>query len=81
MCANSGKGQHIHLIIDNEPYAAKYEAEFEYDVADGTHYLLAFLSRSYHESIKHPTAAKVAKIAVQDKSITEMGEITDPMLF
>ena len=27
MCANSGKGQHIHLIVDNAPYIAKYESE------------------------------------------------------
>ena len=52
MCANSAEGQHIHLIIDNAPYAAKYVAEFEHEVAEGDHYLLAFLSRSYHESIK-----------------------------
>ena len=52
MCANSGKGQHIHLIIDNAPYAAKYTNKFDYEVEDGEHYLLAFLSRSYHESTR-----------------------------
>lgn len=81
MCANSGKGQHIHLIIDNEPYAAKYEADFEYEVADGEHYLLAFLSRSYHESLKHADAAKAVKVNVADKAITEMADIDQPMLF
>jgi hypothetical protein len=81
MCANSAQGQHIHLIIDNEPYAAKYEANFDYDVADGNHYLLAFLSRSYHESIKHPTAAKVAMINVKDKTVTGQKEVAEPMLF
>lgn len=81
MCANSAEGQHIHLILDNEPYAAKYAASFDYDVADGDHYLLAFLSRSYHESIKHATAAKVAMINVKDKSVTGQKEVTEPMLF
>lgn len=81
MCANSGKGQHIHLIIDNEPYAAKYTEEFDYDVKDGEHYLLAFLSRSYHESIKTDDAHVVKKITVNNNGITNSKPITDPMIF
>jgi hypothetical protein len=81
MCANSGQGQHIHLIIDDQPYAAKYEADFDYDVADGEHYLLAFLSRSYHESIKSEGAATVAKINVADKAVTSRETVSEPMLF
>ena len=80
-CANSGKGQHIHLIVDNEPYAAKYEANFDYDVADGEHYLLAFLSRSYHESIKTADAHVAQQVVVADKAITGAEDITTPMLF
>ena len=56
MCANSAEGQHIHLIINNEPYLAKYEPEFEQELPDGNHYILAFLSRSYHQSIKESAA-------------------------
>ena len=81
MCANSGKGQHIHLIIDNAPYAAKYTSKFDYDVEDGEHYLLAFLSRSYHESIKTDKAHVAKKINVADKGITNAQPITDPILF
>lgn len=81
MCANSGKGQHIHLIIDNAPYAAKYTNKFEYDVADGEHHVLAFLSRSYHESIKTDGAHIAKKVTVTDKGITEASPITEPMLF
>ncbi|MEL6987403.1 MAG: phosphopeptide-binding protein [Bacteroidota bacterium] len=81
MCANSGKGQHIHLIVDNAPYAAKYVNKFEHDVSDGEHYLLAFLSRSYHESLKSPGASAVQKISVENKSITSSEDIKDPMLF
>lgn len=80
MCANSAQGQHIHLIIDNEPYAAKYTADFDYEVADGDHYLLAFLSRSYHESIKTDNAHIAQKITVEGNSITEGAEITEPIL-
>ena len=81
MCANSGKGQHIHLIIDNEPYAAKYTNEFDYDVADGEHQMLAFLSRSYHESIKTAAAHTAMKINVKNKSIADVNPIAGPMLF
>lgn len=81
MCANSAKGQHIHLIVDNAPYSAQYTPSFEYDVADGEHYLLAFLSRSYHESIKTEPASVVKKITVADKTITSEEEVAEPMLF
>jgi len=81
MCANSGKGQHIHLIVDDKPYAAKYMSSFEHDVADGTHHTLAFLSRSYHESIKTRDAFIAEKIEVKDKSITSRETIDEPMIF
>lgn len=81
MCANSAKGQHIHLIIDNKPYAAKYTSEFEYDLEDGEHMLLAFLSRSYHESIKTQKAHVAEMITVKNKSIVSRETITEPMLF
>lgn len=50
--ANSAKGQHIHLILNNEPYMAKYQKDFALKLDTGNHVLLAFLSRSYHESLK-----------------------------
>ena len=60
--ANSGKGQHIHFILDNGPYSAHYESEFSKDIEEGEHVLLAFLSRSYHEAVKNPTSFVVKKI-------------------
>lgn len=53
MCANSAKGQHIHFIMDNAPYVASYSPTIAADMKPGHHVLLAFLSRSYHESLKH----------------------------
>ena len=81
MCANSGKGQHIHLLIDTKPYSAQYEATFEHEVTNGTHNLLAFLSRSYHESIKTDAARIAQSVTVVDGSITDSEDITEPMLF
>ncbi len=78
MCANSAKGQHIHLIVDDNPYSAQYVNNFDFDVADGDHTVLAFLSRSYHESIKTADAHILKKISVKDKSITNTADITEP---
>jgi len=80
-CANSKEGQHLHLIVDTEPYIAKYESSFTHDIPDGDHHILCFLSRSYHESLKTPTAFKAVKATVAGKSIQAMNDITEPMLF
>lgn len=81
MCANSGEGQHIHLIADSAPYAAKYVEEFEHSLEDGEYHILAFLSRSYHESIKHPDARIAMKATIENKTITAQDAIEGPMLF
>lgn len=80
-CANSKEGQHLHLIVDNQPYIAKYESSFTTDIADGDHHILCFLSRSYHESIKTAAAHKAAKVTVKDKTITSSDSISGPMIF
>ena len=80
-CANSAEGQHLHLIVDDQPYAAKYESSFTYEIPDGEHYLLCFLSRSYHESIKTPDAHMAVKVNIENKSVKESVDIEDPMLF
>ena len=81
MCANSDKGQHVHLILDNEPYIAQYTPTFDQDMSDGQHYILTFLSRSYHESIKTPAAHRAVQANVMNGGFDKPTEITDPMLF
>lgn len=81
MCANSGKGQHAHLIVNNEPYIAKYEPEFEQALPDGSHHILTFLSRSYHLSIKNGKAHRAVKAEVKDGAFASTEDITEPMLF
>lgn len=81
MCANSAKGQHVHLIIDNEPYIAKYEPTFAHDIADGEHHVLTFLSRSYHESIKTDQAHRAVRVNAAGGSFTSQEPISEPMLF
>ncbi|TSE08108.1 hypothetical protein [Aquimarina algiphila] len=64
--ANSGKGQHIHFILDNQPYSAHYEPSFKKEVPEGVHHLVAFLSRSFHESVKNDNSVIVRKLIVGD---------------
>ncbi len=33
--ANSGKGQHIHFILNNDPYSAHYESAFTKNIPEG----------------------------------------------
>ncbi len=62
--ANSKEGQHIHNIVDNEPYTAHYETTFNKEMEEGDHVVLSFLSRSYHESLKHKGAYDLRMVTV-----------------
>ncbi|MBK8443515.1 MAG: phosphopeptide-binding protein [Sphingobacteriales bacterium] len=64
MCSNSDKGQHIHLILNNQPYDAYYTDTMS-KVLEPNYYVgLAFLSRSYHESIKNKEAYQLFDFTV-----------------
>ena len=60
--ANSAKGQHIHFIINNGPYSAHYMDSFSKDLEKESNVILAFLSRSYHESVKNKNAFILTQI-------------------
>ena len=64
LLANSGKGQHIHFILNNQPYSAHYDPSFSKELPNGVHHLVAFLSRSYHESVKNANSVVVKKLEV-----------------
>jgi hypothetical protein len=70
--ANSKKGQHIHFILNNQPYSAHYTPTFTKKLPKGVHHLVAFLSRSYHESIKNGQAMVVKKLHVGDNTIDSL---------
>jgi hypothetical protein len=81
--ANSAKGQHIHNIVDNEPYTAHYETTFSKAIPDGQHAVLSFLSRSYHESLKHRGAYDLRIINVGNgaRPTTPIINVNGPNLF
>ena len=80
-CANSAKGQHIHLILNNQPYLAKYDTVFEEELAPGHYISLSFLSRSYHESIKTKTAYVLTQFTVGDTVKDKNTDLSGPLLF
>lgn len=78
--ANSGKGQHIHYIVNNGPYAAHYMPGVNSELEAGNYVVLAFLSRSYHESVKSAGAFYIENLTVGDVE-KEEADLTAPHLF
>ena len=81
--ANSMKGQHIHNIVDNEPYTAHYDTRFSKAIPDGQHAVLSFLSRSYHESLKHRGAydLRIINVGPGTAPATPVIDVNAPNLF
>ncbi len=62
------KGNHIHVILDNEPYEAYYELDQPFElrnVVAGNHTLRVFPSRPWHESYKNDGAFRLVTFTVK----------------
>ena len=62
------KGNHIHVILDNEPYEAYYELDQPFElrnVVAGKHTLRVFPSRPWHESYKNDGAFRMVTFTVK----------------
>jgi hypothetical protein len=62
-------GNHIHVILDNQPYEAYYNLDQEFElknVSDGEHTLRVFPSRPWHESYKNDGAFQMVKFSVKN---------------
>ncbi|MDH3492908.1 MAG: hypothetical protein OEM82_05115 [Acidobacteriota bacterium] len=78
--AEDGTGNHVHVILDNQPYAAHYmwDEGFELrNVTDGEHTLRMFPSRPWHQSYKNEQAFKVLKFSVKNGAADESKPTTD----
>ena len=65
----TGMGNHIHVILDNQPYEAYYDLNQNFqlrNVADGEHTLRVFPSRPWHESYKTDGAFQMVKFTVKN---------------
>ena len=64
----TGMGNHIHVILDNQPYEAYYDLgqPFELrDVTTGAHTIRVFPSRPWHESYKNDGAFQMVTFNVR----------------
>lgn len=64
----TGKGNHIHVILDNQPYEAYYELGQPFElrnVMTGKHTLRVFPSRPWHESYKSDGAFQMTTFTVK----------------
>jgi len=69
MDESTHSGNHIHVILDNQPYEAYYNLDQEFElrnVSDGEHTLRVFPSRPWHESYKNDGAFQMAKFTVKN---------------
>lgn len=61
-------GNHIHIILDNQPYEAYYDLAQPFElrnVTEGKHTLRVFASRPWHESYKNSTAFQMVTFTVR----------------
>lgn len=62
-------GNHIHIILDNQPYEAYYNLGQPFElrnVSDGEHTLRVFPSRPWHESYKNEGAFQMIRFTVKN---------------
>ena len=78
--ANSGKGQHIHFILNNGPYSAHYESNFDKTLDPGNNVILSFLSRSYHESLKNSEAFSLIQLNIKEQEEDSI-DLSAPLMF
>lgn len=65
---STGMGNHIHVILDNEPYEAYYDLGQPFElrnVAAGKHTLRVFASRPWHESYKNDGSFQMVAFTVK----------------
>lgn len=64
----TGLGNHIHVILDNQPYEAYYNLDQPFElrnVSEGKHTLRVFASRPWHESYKNPGSFQMVTFTVK----------------
>src|ERR671938_1287033 len=64
----TGMGNHIHVILDNQPYEAYYNLDQPFElrnVTEGKHTLRVFPSRPWHESYKNAGAFQLVTFTVK----------------
>jgi hypothetical protein len=64
----TGMGNHIHVILDNQPYEAYYSLDQPFElrnVSEGKHTIRVFASRPWHESYKNAGSFQMVTFTVK----------------
>jgi outer membrane murein-binding lipoprotein Lpp len=64
----TGMGNHIHVILDNQPYEAYYNLDQPFElrnVSEGKHTIRVFASRPWHESYKNAGSFQMVTFTVK----------------
>jgi hypothetical protein len=64
----TGMGNHVHVILDNQPYEAYYDLDQPFELRNviaGKHTLRVFPSRPWHESYKNAGAFQMVTFTVE----------------
>jgi len=72
----TNKGTYLHLNIDNQQHQISNNRVFDYQLDDGAYKLFAFINRSYHISIKNPTAIIAKEIKVRNQRLHQSKDLT-----
>ena len=78
-----GLSPHLHVIVDNQPYSALYDASKPFELKDlepGTHTIRAFASRPWHESFKNDGAYAQTTFHVFTKTPETSPDLKQPLL-
>jgi hypothetical protein len=65
---STGMGNHIHVILDNQPYEAYYNLHEPFElrnVSEGAHTIRVFASRPWHESYKNAASFQMVSFTVK----------------
>jgi hypothetical protein len=65
---STNMGNHIHVILDNQPYEAYYDLGHEFElrnVSEGPHTVRVFASRPWHESYKNEGSFQMVTFTVK----------------
>jgi hypothetical protein len=79
----TGTGNHIHVILDDNPYEAYYDLSVPFElknVPPGPHVLRVFASRPWHESYKNEGSFQIVvfNVAGEDKRGSGAAAQIDP---
>lgn len=73
--SKTNKGNHLHLCVNGQQHQISNENIFDCPLPNGKHELVAFIARSFYESIKHPEAIIAKEIVVRNGELVSSNNL------